>query len=99
MARIYDKFPILNGKDPDERSRRYLTPTRIVWSTLDEGAEITGMENLLTPKREQITLNRNQSDRCVMANKPGKPKASILLDFGLEINGALRLMVWGSQSS
>ena len=99
MARIYDKFPILNGKDPDERSRRYLTPTRIVWSTLDEGAEITGMENLLTPKREQITLNRNQSDRCVMANKPGKPKASILLDFGMEINGALRLMVWGSQSS
>ena len=45
MARIYDKFPILNGKDPDERSRRYLTPTRIVWSTLDEGAEITGMED------------------------------------------------------
>ncbi|MBQ8742443.1 MAG: alpha-L-rhamnosidase [Clostridia bacterium] len=98
MARIYDKFPTLLGKDPDVRTRRYLTPTRIVWSTLDEGAEITGIDNLLTPKREQITLNRSQDDRCVMANKPGKPKASILLDFGMEINGALRLMVWGAQS-
>ena len=99
MARIYDKFPQLMGKDPDVRARRYLTPTRIVWSTLDEGAEITGIENLLIPKREQITLNRNQDDRCVMANKPGKPKASILLDFGMELHGSLRLMVWGSQST
>ncbi|MGM9625440.1 MAG: alpha-L-rhamnosidase C-terminal domain-containing protein [Eubacteriales bacterium] len=99
MARIYDKYPVLNGKDPDVRSRRYLVPTRIVWSSAQDGAEIIGAEHLLEPKREQITLNRNQPERCVMINKPGKPKASILLDFGMEIHGSLRLMVWASQSS
>ena len=99
MARIYDKYPNLIGKDADVRSRRYLTPTRIVWSSAEDGAEIVGAENLLEPKREQITLNRNQSDKCLMANKPGKPKASILLDFGREIHGSLRLMVWASQST
>ncbi len=99
MSKIYDKFPVLIGKDPDERSRRYLTPVRVVWTSKEEGAEIDGVENLLCGKREQITLNRNQDDRCYMANKPGKPKASILLDFGMEIHGALRLLAWASHSA
>ena len=99
MARIYDKYENLRGKDTDPRSRRYLTPTRIVWSSKEDGAQLSGEEFLMEPKREQITLNRGQADRFVMANVPGKPKASILLDFGREINGTLRLMVWGSQSS
>ena len=33
MTKIYDKFPALTGKDADPRSRRYITPTRIVWTS------------------------------------------------------------------
>ncbi len=99
MAKIYDKFPTLAGKDPDPRSRRYLTPTRIVRTSAEDGAEIDGAENLLDAKREQITLIRNQPERCRMANKPGKPKASILLDFGMELHGSLRIMLWQTYSA
>ena len=93
MARIYDKNPALTGKDPDVRSRRYITPTRIVWSSKDDGAEISGMEHLLEPKTEQITLTVG-GNCCTMKNTPGKPKASILVDYGCELHGTVRIMVW-----
>ena len=40
MAKVYDKFPLLAGKDPDVRSRRYITPARIVWTSGEDGADV-----------------------------------------------------------
>ena len=99
MAHIYDKYPILAGKDEDPRTRRYLVPSRIVWSSAEDGAEIIGAEHLLTQKREQITLTLSEDESFTMVNRPSSPKASILLDFGRELHGSLRLAVQSSHSS
>ncbi len=92
MAKIYDKYPALMGKDPDVRSRRYITPTRIVWTSREDGADIRGEENLLLARSEQITLGVGEN--CTMVNTSGKPKASILVDYGMEIHGTVRIMIW-----
>ena len=94
MARIYDKFPILNGKDPDERSRRYLTPPRIVWSTLDEGAEITGMENVSQYKtflNAVMDLQGNKLDAVIIDKPVGQAilaslndPSLVMVDMGLQ---------------
>lgn len=47
MIKIYDKYPVLKGKDLDVRSRRYLTPARIAWTSREEGADITEEESTL----------------------------------------------------
>ena len=60
MARIYDKYPALKGKDPDVRARRYVTPNRVVWTSKGEGAEITGEESLLLPRAEQISFGEKE---------------------------------------
>ena len=99
MAHIYDKYPILAGKDEDPRTRRYLVPSRIVWSSAEDGAEIIGAEHLLTQKREQITLTLSEDESFTMVNRPSSPNASILLDFGRELHGSLRLAVQSSHSS
>ena len=91
MARIYDKYPALLGKDPDVRSRRYITPTRIVWTSREEGAEMEGEESLLLARAEQISFGDNPC--CKLVNKPGQAKASFLVDFGMELHGSARIMV------
>lgn len=91
MTRIYDKYPALIGKEPDPRSRRYITPARIVWSSLEEGATIENVESLLIPKPEQINLE--DLNLCKLENKPGQPKASILVDYGMELHGSARITI------
>ena len=91
MAKVYDKFPVLTGKDPDVRARRYLTPTRIVWTSRDDGADVRGEEALLLARDEQISFGNMPF--CRLKNRPGQAKASILLDYGTELNGTVRLLV------
>lgn len=91
MASIYDKFPQLTGKDPDIRSRRYITPSRIVWTSRENGAQIQGEENLLQSRAEQISFA--DIPFCILTNKPGQPKASLLVDYGIELHGTARVMV------
>lgn len=91
MAKIYEKFAELRGKDTDPRSRRYLVPTRIVWTSAEEGADVRGAENLLVPSVEQVTFS--ESGCCVLKNTPGKPKASVLVDYGRELHGSVRVIV------
>ena len=101
MSKLYDKYPLLRGKDTDPRSRRYITPTRIVWTSASEGADVRTPESLLNARTEQITLGGGDDPEyqvnCTMINTPGKPKASILLDYGMELNGTVRLMVWNAE--
>lgn len=91
MTKVYDKYPVLQGKDPDVRARRYITPARVVWTSREQGAEIAGEENLLLARAEQISFG--DSPVCTMVNKPGQPRASILVDYGMELHGSVRLMV------
>ena len=88
MAQVNDKFPALNGSHTDPRTRRYLVPKRIV---LKQG-DVTNEESLLIEKTNQITLDPAQG--CVLQNKEGSPNAAILVDFGIEFPGSMRLMVW-----
>ena len=95
MTKLYDKNPALVGKDTDMRSRRYISPTRVVWTSAAEGAEVKGAENLLLAREEQMSFG--DFPYCWLINKPGRPKASILVDYGTEIHGSVRLFIRGTE--
>ncbi|MDD4773118.1 MAG: alpha-L-rhamnosidase C-terminal domain-containing protein [Eubacteriales bacterium] len=88
MSKVSDVFPSLAGYNADPRTRRYLAPKRIMWTR----GSVSNPEALLEEKSSQITLDAGNA--CVLENKPGQPKAAILLDYGIEINGSARLMIW-----
>ncbi len=87
MANITEKFPVLNSANVDPRTRRYLTPKRIVQTS----GSVTNSEYLLVEKDNQITLD--VGDTCVLENKKGEPNASVLVDFGMEFAGSARIMI------
>ena len=82
---VTDKFPILNTKHTDPRTRRYLTPVRIVKTF----GRVTGAENMLLENYPQVAMR--VSGVCRMENVSGEPHAAILLDFGIEFSGSLRI--------
>ena len=86
--KVNEKFKALNGKETDPRTRRYLAPRRVV---LTEG-DVRDPETLLRERSNQITLVTGEN--CTLRNQPGKPHAKILLDFGIEFAGSVRLMIW-----
>ena len=88
MARVYDKFYALESKNIDPRTRRYLTPKRIVYTK----GLVSGADILLSERSNQISLFG--LERCVLENKAGQPHAAILIDFGIEFSGSLRIMAW-----
>lgn len=89
--KINQKFQALNGQVTDPRTRRYLAPKRVV---LAEG-DVQNPESLLQERSNQITLVT--AENCTLHNQPGKPHAKIVLDFGIEFAGSVRLMIWGVQ--
>lgn len=91
--KLNEKFGALDGKLTDPRTRRYIAPKRIVMS---EG-DVSGAEALLHERSNQITLVRKE--HCRMANKPGGPHARIVLDYGMEFPGSIRLMIWGVENA
>ncbi len=75
------------AQQTDRRTRQYLPPTRIVW--MQDSSYIRGANNLLIPGNGQADLsNRNM---CVMKSTGGSHPA-ILLDFGRELHGGLRIV-------
>ena len=87
--KLNEKFEALNGHETDPRTRRYIAPKRVV---LTEG-DVTGEAALLQERSNQITLVTG--DHCTLTNQPGKPHAKIVLDYGMEFAGSVRLMIWG----
>lgn len=92
MRERKDIFRVMEEKSvaqsiADVRSRRYLFPQRVVWSQ----GEIENVERLLEPRDQQISLVANNP--CVMRSKPGV-KASVLLDYGVELHGGIMLQAW-----
>lgn len=73
--------------EADIRSRRFLYPQRVVWTR----GSVENSEALLQEREQQISLLA--SNPCIMKSKEGH-KASVLLDYGVEIHGGIRLLAW-----
>lgn len=74
----------------DPRTRAYVEPVRIVWSTgLSEVSEVLQSERLLQGNSGQIT--KEAPNACTLTNKGQAP--AILLDFGVELHGGVRIAV------
>ena len=91
MAKIYDMIDALKGTN-DPRVKTYIIPKRIVYT---QGTALRS-EYLLTDCPNQINFHPQTS--FWMENKPGRPKAGVLIDFGVEFSGSLRLLVHGVRS-
>ena len=88
MAKIYDMIGALNGVN-DERTKRYINPKRIVYTQ----GSAQRSEHLLSDCPNQIVFHPEND--FWMENKPGQTKAGVLIDFGVEFSGSLRLLVRG----
>ncbi len=75
----------LQWGETDSRQRRELYPVRIVRCF----GEVRNHEALLLPKPNQITTK--ESELTELRNNGGE-EAAVLLDFGAEINGGLRIL-------
>lgn len=89
MRDVTSKFAALQSNTTDPRTRRYLTPKRIV---LTKG-DVKNPESLLVEKSNQITLVTGEN--CTLENHKGKRHAAVLVDFGIEFAGSARIMIWG----
>lgn len=90
IFRVMDE-DILKTSKEDIRSRRYIFPRRILWTN----GQVENSEQLLNPRELQISLCA--SNPCIMKNANGE-KASILLDYGVEIHGGIRLLAWADST-
>ena len=80
--------------ETDERSRLYLTPTRVVWTTSEPEGIVRNENSILEERSSQISLHGE--NLCMLKSSGGT--ASILLDFGQELHGGLEFSVqklWG----
>ena len=85
-----DIFRVMNkdvykSSKRDVRSREFILPGRVVWTN----GHVENAETLLKEKSLQSSLLQN--DVCMMKNEGGE-KASILLDFGVELHGGIRVI-------
>ena len=88
VAKLNDKFPVINQPETDPRTRRYLTPKRVVATYGDVEHE----KNLLIELDNQITLGGGVG--CTLRNGSDGENAKIVLDFGIVFNGSVRFHVW-----
>lgn len=88
IFRAMDRDIYENGKI-DVRSRRFIFPKRIVWT---DGC-VQNQEKILTPTDIQSSLVI--AEHCILETTK-EQKASILLDFGVELHGGLRFIVGGA---
>ena len=89
MTKVYDLIDALESSSTDPRTRRYITAKRVLYK---QGG-VSNAEHMLKDIPNQAIFHP-QAD-CWMENKPGQPNAAVLLDFGTEFAGCLRLMVRG----
>jgi len=91
---IYAQLPPVFGEaymDKAQHSdmvKTYLTPQRIVWQSDDSGESIQNVEALLKKGNGQVAVNDQNlfSFKSSTKNKPG-----ILLDYGKEIHGGVKI--------
>ena len=78
----------LKPTDKDPRDRRYLTPVQIVRTT----GNVRDAEQLLQPTVSQVALTCERE--ITLRNDTKGTHASVLLDFGMEIQGSVRIQVF-----
>lgn len=88
IFRVMDE-EMVKGIHHDPCSRAILLPKRIIWTD----GEVKNSEALLEEREFQISLGAHNP--CIMKSTK-KKKASVLLDYGQEIHGGIRLLVWNS---
>ena len=76
----------------DERVRKFLLPEKIVKT----GGNVKNTDAILRAKPLQIGLNEN--DFCTLSNDGGE-NAFLVLDFGREIHGGIRLLNFVSEKT
>jgi len=74
----------------DKCVRKYITPSFILWMSDKSGNCIRNANSLLKKGTGQVTFNRD--GLCSMISKKDT-LASILLDFGKELNGGVQIVV------
>ena len=77
----------LNFIGQDERVRKFLLPVRVVQTT----GQVADAEKLL--QRKSLQIGHNEKNRTILENGSSGENASVLLDFGIEMNGSVRLMI------
>ena len=87
MRKVTDIFQFKPSTDQDERARLYLTPVAI---KLVRG-QVENPDLLLQDRPCQVLFARSAA--CVLQNGADGEKAALLLDFGRELHGNLRLTV------
>lgn len=85
MAAITEIFPLKSSAYQEERARRSLLPEKI----LQVRGKVTGAEHLLLDTPEQAYLEGGAF--CTMENTAGTDRAAVLLDFGREYHGTVRV--------
>ena len=87
MSTLTDKFIALRSDQTDPRTRRYLTPKRVV---LTKG-DVTSANTLLIEKDNQVALT--EPVLCTLKNDADGENAAVLVDFGIEFSGSARIMI------
>lgn len=78
----------------DPRARRYVLPSRIVWSSGEKTVENPQM--LLVERSGQVTLDASKP--CVLRSDKSN-QGGVLLDFGKELHGGVQIMVWHTKDN
>ena len=78
----------------DPMTRTYITPRRVLWQT--EGDSAQNSAALLRVRSGQVTLDA--SDPCVLRTDGDGP-AGVLVDFGVQLHGAVQIMAWHTRDN
>lgn len=81
----------LRAVDTDCRTHTTLVPARV----LRTFGDVSGAENLTVRHAPQIAIYK-YSDQTTLRNVSGGVHAAVLIDFGSELHGFLRLLVWST---
>lgn len=81
------KFTQISPLRTDPRKRLYLNPTRVLYTA----GNVEHTETLMQPRDGQVPLY-SDGTVCVLKNTKDAPHAAILLDYGREIHGSLRVL-------
>lgn len=73
-------------REDSDMVREYLSPLSILWTS---DTNVSFPENLLKPFDGQVSTN--EKEYCVLSGRDGK-QASVLLDFGKELQGGLQIV-------
>ena len=88
-SHITDVFDeqICEKMEADNRKRFYIAPQKVLW----QSGSVTNSQALVENRAAQITVE--PKDGCVL-HSTAENCASVLLDFGAEIHGGIKIFTW-----